>query len=293
MLSIIKKKKEVNKVVKTLKTFLLMLILTLVLLLLGNAIGGERGALFALIFAGAMNFISYWYSDKIVLSMYRAQPIDSSHPIYKIVEKLAKKGNLPMPKVYMINEQQPNAFATGRNPSHAAVAVTRGLYELMDENELAGVIGHELGHVSNRDILISSVAATLAGAIAYLANMAKWMAIFRGNDREERNNNAGVMLFASIFAPIAAMLVQMAISRTREFKADEYGAKISGNPRFLANALKKLEMYSQRIPMDANPATENMFIVSPLAGNKLANLFSTHPRTSERIKRLEEMARGE
>jgi heat shock protein HtpX len=163
----------------------------------------------------------------------------------------------------------------------------------MDENELAGVIGHELGHVSNRDILISSVAATLAGAIAYLANMAKWMAIFRGNDREERNNNAGVMLFASIFAPIAAMLVQMAISRTREFKADEYGAKISGNPRFLANALKKLEMYSQRIPMDANPATVNMFIVSPLAGNKLANLFSTHPRTSERIKRLEEMARGE
>lgn len=277
---------------KTLKTFLLMFVLSFILLLIGDLIGGRNGAVIALIFAGVMNFVSYWFSDKIVLSMYRAQPLDSSHPVYKIVEGLTKKADLPMPKVYMINEQQPNAFATGRNPSHAAVAVTRGLYEVMDENELAGVIGHELGHVHNRDILISSVAATLAAAITYLSSMARWAAIFGGGRRsdEDRGHPFALML-AAIFAPMAAMLVQMAISRTREFKADEYGAKISGNPMFLANALRKLESYSRRIPMDANPATENMFIVSPLAGSKFANLFSTHPQTSERIKRLEEMSR--
>ncbi|MGL4654064.1 zinc metalloprotease HtpX [Cetobacterium sp.] len=273
------------------KTFILMLVMTFLLLFIGGAVGGRNGMTIALVFAGMMNFVSYWFSDKIVLSMYRAQELPENHKVYWITKKLSESAGLPMPKVYMINESQPNAFATGRNPHHAAVAVTRGLVELMDDNELSGVIAHELGHVSNRDILIQSVAATLAGAIAYMANMAKWAAIFGGGRRDDEDNNGGIfgLLAITIFAPLAAMLIQMAISRSREYKADNFGAKVSGNPRYLANALRKLESYSTRIPMDAVPATENMFIVSPLAGNKMASLFSTHPSTAERIRRLEEM----
>lgn len=275
----------------TLKTFVLMGVLTFILLLLGNAIGGQNGIFIALIMAGFMNFFSYWYSDKIVLSMYGAQPVDKNTHLYQLVEKLAKSADLPMPKVYIINEAQPNAFATGRNPKNAAVAVTRGLMDLVDDYELAGVIGHELGHVHNKDILISTVAATMAGAIAFLANMAKWAAIF-GNHRDDKDggSNPIALIGIAIFAPLAAMLVQMAISRTREYKADRFGAKVSGNPLYLANALRKLDMYSRRIPMpNAAPATENMFIVSPLAGSKMANLFSTHPSTEDRIRKLEEM----
>ena len=276
----------------TLKTFFLMGILTFILLVIGNAIGGHNGVVIALIMAGIMNFISYWFSDKIVLSMYGAQPIDKDTHLYQLVEKLAKTSNLPMPKVYIINEQQPNAFATGRNPKNAAVAVTRGLMELVDDYELSGVIGHELGHVHNRDILISTVAATMAGAIAFLANMAKWAAIFGGSNRDDEDggSNPIALIGIAIFAPIAAMLVQMAICRTREYKADRFGAKVSGNLQYLANALRKLDMYSKRIPMyNAGPGRENMFIVSRLAGSKMANLFSTHPSTEDRIRKLEEM----
>lgn len=276
----------------TLKTFFLMAIMTFILMFIGNLIAGQNGTIVALIIAGAMNFISYWWSDKIVLSMYGAQPVDSNSHLYHIVENLAKRANLPMPKVYIINEQQPNAFATGRNPQHTAVAVTRGLMDIVDDNELSGVLGHELGHVQHRDILISTVAATMAGAISFLANMAKWSAIFGGNRRDDDNGggNPIALLGVAIFAPLAALLVQMAISRTREYKADRFGATVSGNPEYLANALRKLDMYSRRIPMsNAVPATENMFIVSPLTGSKMANLFSTHPSTEDRIRKLEEM----
>ena len=276
----------------TLKTFFLMAIMTFILMFIGNLIGGQNGVLIALIFAGIMNFVSYWWSDKIVLSMYGAQPVDSNSHLYQLVANLAQRANLPMPKVYIINEQQPNAFATGRNPHHAAVAVTRGLMDIVDDNELAGVIGHELGHVSHRDILISTVAATMAGAISFLANMAKWTAVFGGGRRDDdnRGGNAIGLIAVAIFAPLAAMLVQMAISRTREYKADRFGAMVSGNPEYLANALRKLDMYSKRIPMpNVAPATENMFIVSPLVGSKMANLFSTHPSTEDRIRKLEEM----
>lgn len=276
----------------TLKTFVLMGVLTFILLLIGNAIGGQSGVIVALIMAGVMNFISYWFSDKIVLSMYGAQLVGKDTHLYQLVEKLARTSELPMPKVYIINEAQPNAFATGRNPQNAAVAVTRGLMDLVDDYELAGVIGHELGHVHNRDILISTVAATMAGAISFLANMAQWAAIFGGSNRDDEDggSNPIALIGIAIFAPIAAMLVQMAISRTREYKADRFGAKVSGNPIYLANALRKLDMYSRRIPMpSAAPATENMFIVSPLAGTKMANLFSTHPSTEDRIRKLEEM----
>ena len=274
-----------------LKTFLLMGIMTFLLMLIGNVIGGSQGVYFAFIFAAFTNFISYWFSDKIVLSMYRAKPVSEDSDVYRIVKNLTARAEMPMPKVYIINENQPNAFATGRNPKHAAVAVTTGLLDIMDNNELAGVIGHELGHVKHRDILIGTVAATFAGAIAFLANMAKWTAIFGGNrDRDEEGGSPIALLGIAVFAPIAAMLVQMCVSRTREYKADAFGGQISGNPLYLANALRKLEMGVRRNHMDINPAMENMFIVSPLSGDKIASLFSTHPTTQDRIKKLEETA---
>ena len=274
-----------------LKTFLLMVIMTFLLMLIGNLIGGSQGVYFAFIFAAFTNFISYWFSDKIVLSVYRAKPVSEDSNVYKIVKNLTTRAEMPMPKVYIINENQPNAFATGRNPKHAAVAVTTGLLNIMDDNELAGVIGHELGHVKHRDILIGTVAATFAAAIAFLANMAKWAAIFGGGrDRDDEGGNPIALIGVAIFAPIAAMLVQMCISRTREYKADAFGGQISGNPLYLANALRKLEMGVRRNHMDTNPAMENMFIVSPLSGDKIASLFSTHPSTEDRIKKLEEMA---
>lgn len=275
---------------KNFKTFILMGVMTFLMLFIGNLIGGRQGVYFAFIFAGITNFISYWYSDKIVLSMYGARAVKENTNLYKLVERLVRKADLPMPKVYIIDSPQPNAFATGRNPKHAAVAVTTGILEILDDNELSGVIGHELGHVNNMDILIGTVAATFAGAISFLASIAKWGAIF-GSSRNDEDRNPLALILVSIFAPIAAMLVQMAISRTREYKADEFGAKLSGDPLYLANALKKLELGVRRNPMNANPATENMFIVSPLAGDKMANLFSTHPSTQDRIERLYEMAR--
>ncbi|MGB6129448.1 MAG: zinc metalloprotease HtpX [Psychrilyobacter sp.] len=271
------------------KTFLLMITMTLILLFIGGAIGGRNGAMFALIFSFGMNMISYWNSDKIVLRMYKAHEVEKNSEVYSIVRELSERADLPIPKVYMINQSQPNAFATGRNQKHAAVAVTRGITEILDRNELKGVLAHELGHVHNKDILIGTIAASFAGAIAYLATMAKWAAIFGGRDDEDKNPIA--LIGIAIFAPMAAMLVQMAISRTREYKADRYGGKLAGNPIYLANALKKLETWSTRTPMDAKPATAHMFIVNPLKGEKMAKLFSTHPSTKDRIAKLEEQAR--
>lgn len=274
----------------SLKTFFLMAAMTFILMFLGNLLGGQQGTVIALVFAGIMNFFSYWFSDKIVLKMYNAKEVSSDTQLYQLVKNLTQKANLPMPKVYIINERQPNAFATGRNPQNAAVAVTSGLMNLVSTEELSGVIGHELGHIHNRDILISTVAATMAGAISFLSNMARWGIGTRRRDDDDRNSNPWIALMAAILAPIAAMLVQMAISRTREYKADRFGAKISGNPLYLADALRKLEMYSKNIPMsNAIPSTENMFIVNPFNGESIAKLFSTHPSTADRIAKLEEM----
>lgn len=274
----------------SLKTFFLMATMTFILMFLGNLLGGQQGTVIALVFAGVMNFFSYWFSDKIVLKMYNAKEVSSDTQLYQLVKNLTQKANLPMPKVYIINERQPNAFATGRNPQNAAVAVTSGLMNLVSTEELSGVIGHELGHIHNRDILISTVAATMAGAISFLSNMARWGIGTRRRDDDNRNSNPWIALMAAILAPIAAMLVQMAISRTREYKADRFGAKISGNPLYLADALRKLEMYSKNIPMsNAIPSTENMFIVNPFNGENIAKLFSTHPSTADRIAKLEEM----
>jgi len=277
------------------KTFLLMLVLTALFILVGSAIGGKNGAVYAFVLAALMNFFAYWFSDKIVLRMYGAKEVSQAEApeLYQIVGELTNKASLPMPKVYVMENDTPNAFATGRNPEHAAVAVTTGILRILSKEELMGVIGHELSHIRHRDILISTIAATMAGAIGMLARMAQWGAIFGGGRSDEEEGGGGNFLFTLVFtmiASIAAILIQMAISRSREYLADEGGAHLS-HPLSLAKALGKLEIASQRIPMEANPSTAHMFIVNPLRGGGVLSLFSTHPPIEERIARLEEMAR--
>jgi heat shock protein HtpX len=273
------------------KTTLLLTAMTLLLMLAGRAFGGERGMLMALVFAAIMNFVSYFFSDKIALAMYRAQPVtrEDLPRVYNIVERLSQKVGLPTPKVYVIPTDSPNAFATGRNPQHASVAVTQGILGLLTDDELEGVIAHELGHVRNRDILISSIAATLAGAITYLAHIARWGMIFGGfgGDRDERRGGGIATLLMIFLAPFAAMLIQLAVSRSREYGADDTGAHWTGNPYALASALAKIENYSRRVPLVASPSTAHLFIIQPfLGGMSFGNLFSTHPPTAKRIERL-------
>jgi len=278
----------------TVKTFLLLTTLTLFFIFIGGLMGGKAGMTIALVLAGIMNFFTYWFSDKIVLKISNAKEVNEyeAPELYFIVKRLAQDAGMPMPKVYIIEADQPNAFATGRNPKHAAVAVTTGIMNLLSHEELAGVIGHELAHIKNRDILISTIAATIAGAITYIAHMAQWFLIFGGpgRDDDEGEFNPIVFLIMLIVAPAAALIIQMAISRSREFAADEKGAKIAGNPRFLANALRKLHYASERIPMDTSVAYSHLYIVNPLSGeNLMRKLFSTHPPIEERIERLEAM----
>jgi len=274
------------------KTLFLLVTLTLILVWAGGALGGKQGMTMALFFALVMNFFAYWFSDKIVLRMYGAKAVSEAEApeLYGIVRRLIQKAEMPMPKIYIINEEQPNAFATGRNPKHAAVAVTTGIMRILSNEELQGVIGHELAHVQHRDILISTIAATIAGAISYLAQMAQWAMIFGNRGDDEEGGNPIAALIMMIVGPIAALIVQMAISRSREYAADEGGARLAGNPRYLAGALRKLNWASQKIPMNANPATSHMFIVNPLSGGGLLKLFSTHPPIEERIARLESMS---
>jgi heat shock protein HtpX len=271
-----------------LKTTLLLGLMSGVLLVLGETFGGSGGLVMAFGFAVLMNFVSYWFSDKIVLSMYRAKPVGPEHPLYQITARLAQRAGLPMPKVYIIPDDSPNAFATGRNPSHAAVAATEGVLRMLDEREIEGVIAHELAHVKHRDILISSIAATIAAAIMMIARMAQFAAMFGGGRSDDRDRGASpiALLATVILAPIAAMLIQAAISRSREFGADAGGAQIAGTPYGLVNALKKLEVASKRIPMDANPATAHMFIMKPFSVSGLLSLFSTHPPTDARVRAL-------
>ena len=280
----------------TTKTIVLMVGLTVLLVFLGGAFGGRQGMIFAFMFATAMNMFSYWFSDKIVLRMYGAQQVTEAEApvLYSVTRDLAMKMNMPMPKVYIIPSDAPNAFATGRNPKHAAVAATEGILRLLTREELAGVMAHEMGHVRNRDILIGTIAATIAGAISMLANMAQWAMIFGGGRRDDDESRGGMIgaIAMIILAPIAAALIQMAISRSREYEADATGARICGNPLWLANALRKLHSGSQRVPLNANPATAHMFIVNPLRGGGMLSLFSTHPPMEERIARLESMVYG-
>ena len=275
------------------KTGLLLAVLTALLVLIGGAVGGQQGMIVAFFFAVVMNFFSYWFSDKIVLAMYQAQPVDEAAAprLYSIVRRLTTRAGIPMPRVYLIPTETPNAFATGRDPAHAVIAVTEGIMRILDEEELEGVLAHELAHVRNRDVLISTIAATLAGAITYLAHMAQWAAMFGGRhseDDEGTNPIAAIMM--AILAPIAAMLVQLAVSRSREYQADATGAALAGRPWGLASALEKLHVAQQVAPMDANPATAHLFIVNPLSGRSLMNLFSTHPPLEDRIARLRAMA---
>ena len=273
------------------RTTVLMALLTVMILLIGQWIGGRQGMVIALLVAAGMNFFSYWFSDKIVLRMYNAREVgpQDGPELYGMVQELCRRANLPLPKVYIIPQEAPNAFATGRNPEHAAVAVTEGLLQRMNREEAMGVLAHELAHVKNRDILIGSIAATMAGAIMMLADMARWSAIFGGGrrDQEEGGGGGGLgLILMSIIAPLAAMLIQMAISRSREYLADATGAGFAGTTEGLARALEKLGAYSKRLPMDASPATAHMFIVNPLSGRSLMSLFSTHPPLEERIARL-------
>jgi len=278
-----------------LKTTVLLAALTVLIVLIGRMFGGNQGMIIAFIFAMLMNFGSYWFSDKIVLAMYKAKELSPGEApeIHRMVEELAQHGGLPKPRIYLIPSETPNAFATGRNPEHAVVAVTNGIVRLLEPEELKGVLAHELGHVKNRDILIGSIAATLAGVIMMLASMARFAAIFGfgGSDDDEGGGNIIVLILMSIVAPLAAMLIQMAISRSREYLADETGARLAGNPRSLASALEKLAYASQRTPMQqASPATAHMFIVNPLSGGGFTRWFSTHPPVEERVRRLRALA---
>jgi len=276
----------------TLKTTFLMALLTVLLVTAGGALGGEGGMIVAFIFALVMNGVSYWFSDKIVLRMYGAKEIgpEESPKLHRIVQELTLRAKMPMPKLYLIPQEAPNAFATGRDEQHAAVAVTEGILRILDEAELRGVLAHELSHIKNRDILVGTIAAAMAGAISMLANIAHWGMIFGGRGSNDREGGHPIVALAMIIiAPLAALLVQMAISRSREFGADATGAAIAGDPLSLANALKKLQQAAERVPMEANPATAHMFIVNPLTGGGLMTLFSTHPPMEERIRRLEGM----
>ena len=275
----------------TFKTAVLLTALTLFLLFVGDRLGGQNGMVMALIIAALTNFVSYFFSDKIALAMYRAQPVTREQlpRVYSVVERMTQRIGLPMPKIYVIPTDSPNAFATGRNPSHASVAVTEGILNLLDDEELEGVLAHELGHVRNRDILISSIAATLAGAITFMARMGMWAGMFGGyGSRDDRDRGGGGLgaLLMLILAPIAAMLIQLAVSRSREYQADATGAHLTGNPYALARALQKLDAWSKKVPMVATPSTAHLFIVQPLAGVDFASLFSTHPPIGKRIERL-------
>ncbi len=280
------------------KTVFLLTALTLLLVFIGGAIGGQQGMTYAFMFACLMNLGAYWFSDKLVLATYRARPLpeEEAPAVHRIVEELAEAVPMPKPKIYLIPSQTPNAFATGRNPRHAVVAVTQGILELLNNDELKGVLGHELSHVQHRDILISSIAATIAGAISMLSSMARWSLMFGGSRRDRREEggaNPLVLLVMAIVAPIAALLIQLAVSRSREYDADEGGAHLTHNPLYLASALRKLEAGVRRIPMlEATPTTAHLFIVNPLRAEGIAKLFSTHPPIEERIERLEQMARS-
>jgi len=277
------------------KTGFLLVVLTCLLILIGGAVGGRQGMAIAFVLALVMNAGSYWFSDKIVLGMYGAQPVTEAEApqLYRIVRQLAAEAHIPVPPIYIIQDDSPNAFATGRNPQHAAVAVTEGILRIMNEEELRGVLAHELSHVRNRDTLIMTIAATIAGAITYLAQMAQWAAIFGGGRRSDENGGGGGSaigaLLMAILAPFAAMLIQMAISRSREYQADASGAQLCHRASGLAQALQKLDMASRQVPMEATPATAHLFIVNPLTAGGLATLFSTHPPIEERIARLRAM----
>lgn len=274
----------------SIKTVVLLAALSAVFLYLGQAIGGSQGLIMGFFMAALMNLGSYWFSDQIVLKMYSAREVTQGHPLWDVTARLAQRANLPMPKVYVIPQESPNAFATGRNPEHAAVAATEGILRILTPDELAGVIGHELAHVKHRDILISSVAATLAAAIMFVARFAMFVPVGRSDDRDE--GSSPVALFAMmLLAPVAAMLIQSAISRSREFLADAGGAEISGNPLGLVNALRKLETYGKSVPLDASPATAHMFIIKPFTMSGLFSLFSTHPPTEQRVEALMALAR--
>lgn len=280
-----------------LKTAFLLTLMTVFLVLVGQALGGRNGAVMALCIAAAMNFFSYFFSDKLAIMSSGAQAVTREQlpRVYQIVERLCAKTGLPMPKIYVIPTGSPNAFATGRNPSHASLAVTAGILDLLNDDELEGVLAHELGHVRNRDILISSIAATVAGAVTMLARMAGWAAMFGGGGRGRDRDGGGAItaLIMMILAPIAALLIQMAVSRSREYQADATGAHFTGNPGALASALRKMELYAARVPMQASPATAHMYIIQPLLGGiSFGNLFSTHPPTAERIARLTGMRQG-
>src|SRR5690242_17073832 len=275
----------------TFKTAFFLTALTLLLMFIGRAFGGQNGMVLALAFAAVMNFVSYFFSDKIALAMYRARPVTREElpRAYQIVERLTQRVGLPMPKIYVIPTDSPNAFATGRNPSHASVAVTQGILQLLSDEELEGVLAHELGHVRNRDILISSIAATLAGAITYIARMGYWASLFGyGGGRDDRDRGGGGLtaLLMLILAPIAAMLIQLAVSRSREYQADETGAHFTGNPYALASALEKLDAYARKVPLQATPSTAHLFIIQPFLGVSLMSLFQTHPPIAKRIERL-------